>query len=1247
MSLYNKIAVLVSALGIFAALSLGQENYSYRQLVKDQQKLQQKVQELEKKMERVLLRIEAEEGREDEAKRLKTALEMIRGSRDDKGNLCYGDVSIPQGNQSAVIKVPVYVDRQGNNQEAIKSRMDRLVELIQGGNLRSATGMLVSVREGMQSMLDVLLNRRSLTEYEKKIQQLEETKQEVNALANQEKDLQQQTEKIEEEQKAKLSQKLKELQQNLDKAIQSQHQVMEETRDVSGRQDRVLDRMEQEIKEMIAEQQEHLDRVASDKFAPELLRYKNAIEELTKEQEKLADEIGRQEQAEWAVDEMEKLLEDEAAASPEDGRKQEEFLQKLAERFQELAKAQGETAQMTEKVQPLSDWSQAIRKLQQRQAQASEALKRVQEGDRYDEGDLNRLERGQSRVARDTREMAGELRRALDDKELLKELGYTEDDAKPYQNAVNNLENLANQMEDSARLIAQGKLKEAADIHDKTVKQFEEAAGEAENAQNGQNAARNYLKKIAQDQEGHGESAKKLEEALAEFPNKFAKQPENLKKAGQYLGMARQDMEDAGKNLKEEKAGQAVYTQKRALEYLGAAQEAIQGTAAGKDPASPEEKFAKRQQQIADRINELSRLPSLKQKPESRLLEDAARLLSESAQQAEPGKTEQAREELRQAARQLKEALGNPENISRLTAGQNEIADKTRKISGELAQMPPGEEPARHLQDAGENMKRASGEIGDRQFPEAKDSSAKAIEDLKQSLAAMEEMARRQGDLGEIEERQRIMGQRAADMGRQLKEVAEDYPADTKSHLNDAGGEVDKAAGAMNQASQSLGKKDTGATAEEQKQALEHLKNAASEFPKIKDSAMKKHADKLAALEERQANVSKEVQDLLNEMKKAGVDPKIDESNKSKLKQGEEKVEEAARHIEDARKRLSKKLPKDAVGDQQQALDQMQQARRDLEGMKQETLTAEQKKRLEKQAKDQEKIRQLAQQLEEKLERLKREKTAQSLSRAGDEMENAQREMNRGDTTQAKEREEDAIKHMSEAERDLEKEKWKYEKLRQDEILFDMEGKLKAVCEAQKKILEQTREFYKNVEANPGKLTRYQLQQINLRLVKPQRELVQQMKEIMDVLVRERSQVFSWVCERIQKDMESAAERMKSGDLGELTQECEVQAIEQLERLIRAFQEEQKQREEEQKQPPGAEEMPEMRPQILPAYTELKMLRQIQLDIKDKTDSLYRRIQSGKAPDPYIKQRLEKLGQEEGSLSDITKKFIENLEQNR
>ena len=293
----------------------------------------------------------------------------------------------------------------------------------------------------------------------------------------------------------------------------------------------------------------------------------------------------------------------------------------------------------------------------------------------------------------------------------------------------------------------------------------------------------------------------------------------------------------------------------------------------------------------------------------------------------------------------------------------------------------------------------------------------------------------------------------------------------------------------------------------------------------------------------------------------------------------------------------------------------------------------------------------------EELQQEKKESASKSAQQAQERMNQAGQQMKQEDTEKAGEEQERAKKNLNKLERDLKEERKKYEQMRQDQVIYNLLEELKGLLSQQKEIRDTTVLLEEKQEGGE-KLGRNEFIQLK-DTAKKQAEMIAKAEEVSKVIGEEGSVVFA---ERIQfaaDDMSEVERRLNKRDTGDETQQIEEGIEKKIGDLITALKDEQKRRrEEEQNGQQDEGDQQQMEPKILPKIAELKALRDMQVEVRDRTDQLstvLKRIEERPDLDAgekdamkqAILRSVEQTSHQQGKISELTKKFIEELEGGR
>jgi hypothetical protein len=149
-------------------------------------------------------------------------------------------------------------------------------------------------------------------------------------------------------------------------------------------------------------------------------------------------------------------------------------------------------------------------------------------------------------------------------------------------------------------------------------------------------------------------------------------------------------------------------------------------------------------------------------------------------------------------------------------------------------------------------------------------------------------------------------------------------------------------------------------------------------------------------------------------------------------------------------------------------------------------------------------------------------------------------------------------------------------------------------------------------------------------------EIIGEADKAITLLQNEGSAVaFPAVFEEVRKDMARVKERLHDANVGEDTQSIEKDIIEALEHMRDALK---KAQQELSNKPPGPPGDPNNDPQLkklLDEIAELKMIRQLQVQVNDRTKRYGNKAPGEQSDDPQIKKELKDLGDRQEKIETM------------
>ncbi len=233
---------------------------------------------------------------------------------------------------------------------------------------------------------------------------------------------------------------------------------------------------------------------------------------------------------------------------------------------------------------------------------------------------------------------------------------------------------------------------------------------------------------------------------------------------------------------------------------------------------------------------------------------------------------------------------------------------------------------------------------------------------------------------------------------------------------------------------------------------------------------------------------------------------------------------------------------------------------RDLEAKAKNEPTAEQKRELERLAREQKALQEEASRLARRLERLQAEAAGRSMAGAAGKMNRAGESGSRGDAGAAAEQAEKAERDLEEAQQQLAERRRQAEEDLAREQLARLQDGLKSLHERQKKLIEETARL-ENLRAAAGRFSRSQLSTVN-DLARQQKSLETETSLLAEKLSL--AEVINLALAGAAQKMARAAELLVHHETGAGAQEAQEAARLRFEQLLTAFQQTPKQGEGQQ-----------------------------------------------------------------------------------
>lgn len=381
----------------------------------------------------------------------------------------------------------------------------------------------------------------------------------------------------------------------------------------------------------------------------------------------------------------------------------------------------------------------------------------------------------------------------------------------------------------------------------------------------------------------------------------------------------------------------------------------------------------------------------------------------------------------------------------------------------------------------------------------------------------------------------------------------------------------------------------------------------------------------------------------------------ISENQSASAKQNQEGAEE---DIE----KIIEKLEERRVAELKERIKSLEQLKKELEGIQerqqkhleenrktqQENPNADSDKKeaeklakdSDKQSKEQKRTAQDTQKLAEKMEQSEAGRATERTQQAGDHMQQASEQLAKKpqpENKDAEKNQEEALKELDQAKRDLEAEIEQAKNEQLAEQLEELREQLARIRDEQVQVREATKEFEDARLAD--RLQRSDYSRLAFNQDK-QTELLQETGDVLKEFEDAQVKVFRFALGIVLDRMAESDDRLHRRLTDAITQRAQEKAIYVLGQLVDALEEEIAELQQEQ-QAGGGEggQGQQGEAELVPTLAELKMLRLMQLDIKQDTEQVFDEVRKTEELTPEAEAEARRLGRDQQKL----KKLMESL----
>jgi hypothetical protein len=443
-----------------------------------------------------------------------------------------------------------------------------------------------------------------------------------------------------------------------------------------------------------------------------------------------------------------------------------------------------------------------------------------------------------------------------------------------------------------------------------------------------------------------------------------------------------------------------------------------------------------------------------------------------------------------------------------------------------------------------------------------------------------------------------------------------------------------------------------------QRAELENLKDAQQKLKERTQQLLEKMDRVATQREEKDPETARELRDALEQAKKDNIADKMDEARENiqqnKLNDAHGKQQESVRdlkklvkNLEDRREaeldRLTKKL-REKEKELAELVKEQEELRKKVKEAGKIGDKAKREEELKRLARRQKELREKTKDMVEQLTRMRASRAGQALSRAGEQMDGAGDQMAGGQ--QGEDEQQEALERLNEAQHELQRARKEAEEELGREQIIRLADLIRPLKERQDALSADTSRFQENIQRK-GKWNRI-LQSDFLRKRDAQRGLGDETKDVAEKRLS-KAPVFARLMRRASEAMTTASERMdtvakepidptelpdtETGRLQQLAQRRLTQVVDALKEAA----EKMEQAKGEGGGGEGGDNAAKAGPpgDGIPPLAQLKLLRDLQKDINQRTDEFRKEHPDLKKLPPKDRTVLESIRKDQQDVAEL------------
>lgn len=254
--------------------------------------------------------------------------------------------------------------------------------------------------------------------------------------------------------------------------------------------------------------------------------------------------------------------------------------------------------------------------------------------------------------------------------------------------------------------------------------------------------------------------------------------------------------------------------------------------------------------------------------------------------------------------------------------------------------------------------------------------------------------------------------------------------------------------------------------------------------------------------------------------------------------------------------------------------------------------------------------------------------------------EGAAQDLKKNQRDDASKKTDDAIQKLEDVIKELEKRLAQLRDKEKLKKLENLEQRIARMLSQQIEVRDATKQIEDRVKATKQKTTA-EVQKAQAQADKEQGIIAEADKAMQLIEGDGSAVVFAGVLNLVRQDMQAIFKQLERSDTGEATLLLEDQVISQLQKMLEALKKAQQDLKNPPPPPPPGQPPPpnQGNQSLIKLIEQLKLLRELQVQVNDRTVAFGKLAQGEQAADPFLQDQLKQLGDRQKMLQDMLHKI--------